>query len=123
MIKIYHNPRCRKSREALKYLEDKGATFEVILYLQNPFTGQELSDLIKIMPPAGFLDIIALEKNARMIITDSGGLQKESFFFEKPCSTNDEYAPSNKASVISSRLFACINNIRPTRSRLSFTEF
>ena len=31
------------------------------------------------------MDIIALEKNARMIITDSGGLQKESFFFEKPC--------------------------------------
>ena len=40
---------------------------------------------IKIIPPAGFLDIIALEKNARMIITDSGGLQKEAFFFQKPC--------------------------------------
>lgn len=39
----------------------------------------------KIIPPAGFIDIIALEKNARMIITDSGGLQKEAFFFEKPC--------------------------------------
>ena len=38
---------------------------------------------IRIIPPAGFLDIIALEKNARMIITDSGGLQKEDFFFEK----------------------------------------
>jgi UDP-GlcNAc3NAcA epimerase len=40
---------------------------------------------IKMIPPAGFLDIIALEKNARMIITDSGGLQKEAFFFQKPC--------------------------------------
>jgi UDP-GlcNAc3NAcA epimerase len=39
----------------------------------------------KIVPPAGFLDIIALEKNARLIITDSGGLQKEAFFFKKPC--------------------------------------
>ncbi len=39
----------------------------------------------KIIPPAGFLDIIALEKNAKMVITDSGGLQKESFFFRKPC--------------------------------------
>lgn len=39
----------------------------------------------KIIPPAGFIDIIALEKNSRMIITDSGGLQKEAFFFEKPC--------------------------------------
>ena len=40
---------------------------------------------IKIIPPAGFLDIIALEKHANLIITDSGGLQKEAFFFKKPC--------------------------------------
>jgi UDP-GlcNAc3NAcA epimerase len=40
---------------------------------------------ILILPPAGFLDIIALEKNARLVITDSGGLQKEAFFFQKPC--------------------------------------
>ena len=37
------------------------------------------------IPPAGFLDIIALEKNAELIITDSGGLQKEAYFFKKPC--------------------------------------
>ncbi|MCH2225496.1 MAG: UDP-N-acetylglucosamine 2-epimerase (non-hydrolyzing) [Crocinitomicaceae bacterium] len=43
------------------------------------------SNKVQIIEPVGFLDIIALEKNARMIVTDSGGLQKESFFFEKPC--------------------------------------
>ena len=43
------------------------------------------SEMIQIIPPAGFLDIIALEKNAKMLITDSGGLQKESYFFRKPC--------------------------------------
>jgi UDP-GlcNAc3NAcA epimerase len=43
------------------------------------------SPMLEIIPPTGFLDIIALEKNARLIITDSGGLQKESFFFRKPC--------------------------------------
>ncbi|TNE53717.1 MAG: UDP-N-acetylglucosamine 2-epimerase (non-hydrolyzing) [Bacteroidetes bacterium] len=40
---------------------------------------------IQIIPPAGFLDIISLERNARLVITDSGGLQKEAYFFEKPC--------------------------------------
>lgn len=45
----------------------------------------EQSELIKVIDPVGFMDIIVLEKNARMIVTDSGGLQKESFFFEKPC--------------------------------------
>jgi UDP-GlcNAc3NAcA epimerase len=29
--------------------------------------------------------MIALEKNAELVITDSGGVQKEAFFFEKPC--------------------------------------
>lgn len=43
------------------------------------------NDNIKIIPPASFLDIINLEKNASMIITDSGGVQKEAYFFNKAC--------------------------------------
>ena len=45
----------------------------------------EANPRFKIIPPAGFLDIIALEKHARMLVTDSGGLQKEAYFFRKPC--------------------------------------
>ncbi|PHR46582.1 MAG: UDP-N-acetylglucosamine 2-epimerase (non-hydrolyzing) [Fluviicola sp.] len=45
----------------------------------------EANDRIKIIPPVSFLNIIALEKNCEMVITDSGGLQKEAFFFKKPC--------------------------------------
>lgn len=45
----------------------------------------QASDRIKIVPPASFLEMIALEKNATIILTDSGGVQKESFFFQKPC--------------------------------------
>ena len=40
---------------------------------------------IKIIDPVGFFDIIALEKNSKLIVTDSGGLQKEAYFFGKPC--------------------------------------
>ena len=31
------------------------------------------------------MDVIALEKHADMVVTDSGGVQKEAFFFENPC--------------------------------------
>ena len=40
---------------------------------------------LTIIPPASFFDIIMLERNARIVMTDSGGVQKEAFFFEKPC--------------------------------------
>ncbi|MES2591070.1 MAG: UDP-N-acetylglucosamine 2-epimerase (non-hydrolyzing) [Bacteroidota bacterium] len=43
------------------------------------------SDYIKIIPPVSFLEMIALEKNAALVMTDSGGVQKEAFFFKKPC--------------------------------------
>ncbi len=40
---------------------------------------------IKVIEPVSFLDMIILEKNAAFIITDSGGVQKEAFFFKKKC--------------------------------------
>jgi UDP-GlcNAc3NAcA epimerase len=43
------------------------------------------SSNILLIPPVSFLEMIALEKNAKMIITDSGGVQKEAFFFQKSC--------------------------------------
>lgn len=42
MIKIYHNPRCRKSREGLDLLEKSGQKFEVIKYLEDVPTKEEL---------------------------------------------------------------------------------
>jgi UDP-GlcNAc3NAcA epimerase len=43
------------------------------------------SKAFHLVPPAGFLDMIALESGARLVITDSGGVQKEAYFFGKPC--------------------------------------
>lgn len=40
---------------------------------------------IKLLPPASFFDMIVLERHAQMVVTDSGGVQKEAFFFQKPC--------------------------------------
>jgi UDP-GlcNAc3NAcA epimerase len=52
---------------------------------KNLFEKINLSKYFKIIPPASFLEMIALEKNCKIVMTDSGGVQKEAFNFEKPC--------------------------------------
>lgn len=58
----------------------------------HPRTAKKLGELqnkpsenIKIIAPVSFFDMIKLEKNAAQIITDSGGVQKEAYFFQIPC--------------------------------------
>jgi len=46
-MKIYHNPRCRKSRETLQILNDKGIDPEIVLYLNDLFTEEDLSKILK----------------------------------------------------------------------------
>lgn len=59
----------------------------------HPRTLKVLSDCnisaqnILFMEPTGYLDMIKLERNSKLIITDSGGVQKEAFFHKKPCIT------------------------------------
>lgn len=40
---------------------------------------------IHVLPPVGFLDMTALESSARLVLTDSGGVQKEAWFLGRPC--------------------------------------
>ena len=47
MLVIYHNPRCRKSRETLALLENSGEPFEVREYLKTPPTKEELSKVLE----------------------------------------------------------------------------
>lgn len=46
MIKIYHNPRCTKSRQALQLLQEKGIEPEVIEYMKDPLTEEELWEVL-----------------------------------------------------------------------------
>ena len=49
--------------------------------------GLSLGSHVRLVEPLGFLDMIELEASAACVVTDSGGVQKEAFFFRKPCVT------------------------------------
>jgi arsenate reductase len=49
MIKIYHNPRCRKSREGLAILENSEKEFEVVKYLEIVFSVKKITEIIHLL--------------------------------------------------------------------------
>ncbi len=49
MIKIYHNPRCSKSRQGLAILENSGKPFEVVKYLEDNLSFETLNEMIMLL--------------------------------------------------------------------------
>jgi len=81
-----------------KILAALQACGEMVILPMHPRTRQKIRDFdlldldapsaqLHIIEPVSYLDMLMLEQNARMILTDSGGVQKEAFFFAVPCLT------------------------------------
>jgi UDP-N-acetylglucosamine 2-epimerase len=75
-------------------LKAMGALDETVIFPVHPRTAGRLRDLgvalpgnVRLIEPVGYLDMLCLEQNARIVLTDSGGVQKEAFFFGVPCVT------------------------------------
>ena len=47
MLTIYHNPRCRKSREALQYLKDQNLDVTIVEYLKEPLSKIQLQKILR----------------------------------------------------------------------------
>ena len=89
--KIYHNPKCSKSRDTLKLLQEKGIEPQVIEYLKTPPTESELMDLIeKFEGPAHLLvrtsdDLyrdVKFPLNSKQVIAEN--LAKNPALIERP---------------------------------------
>jgi len=81
--------RLRNIAAALNNLSEKPILFPI-----HPRTSKiiasldiELGSHIKCIEPVGYLEMLSLESSCEIILTDSGGVQKEAFFFSKPCIT------------------------------------
>ncbi len=67
---------------------------EPVIFPVHPRTRQRLNELgwqpkpgVRLIEPQGYFDILVLEKNARLLLTDSGGMQKEAYCLGTPCLT------------------------------------
>jgi arsenate reductase len=49
MVKVWHNNRCGKSRDAVKYLESNSIDFEIVEYLKNNFSKDDLQEVINML--------------------------------------------------------------------------
>ncbi len=67
-MQFYHNPRCRKSREALSLLQEKGIEPELVLYLKDPPTREAFRALLK-----------KLDMPARDLIRRNDAIYKENY--------------------------------------------
>lgn len=81
----------RRLTEIVEALNEIHETIPIILPL-HPRTKGKIAELglklnVKIIPPIGYFDMIELLKKCSLVMTDSGGLQKEAFFFKKNCVT------------------------------------
>ena len=69
----------------------------IVVVPLHPRTRKHLADMklnclsstsqLLLIEPVGYLDMVQLERNAALILTDSGGVQKEAFFYQVPCVT------------------------------------
>ena len=57
-VKIYHNPRCSKSRETLELVKSKGVELEVVLYLETPPDAQTLRQLLNLLNMASARELM-----------------------------------------------------------------
>ena len=86
---IHREANVRPERLA-RIMDGLGRSGERVLFPAHPRTRGALGDVppnVELLAPVGYLDMAALVSQARVLVTDSGGLQKEAYWYGVPCVT------------------------------------
>jgi UDP-N-acetylglucosamine 2-epimerase len=93
ILATVHRPYNADSEENLTSIIGAfGELADNVVFPIHPRTRKKVEQLslprnVIVIDPVGYLDMLRLEQNARLILTDSGGIQKEAYFFGVPCLT------------------------------------
>nr|MBA2537662.1 UDP-N-acetylglucosamine 2-epimerase [Actinomycetota bacterium] len=107
---------------------DEGVVFPIHPRTRDALgvAGATLGAHISLIPPAGYLDFAALASQARVVLTDSGGVQKEAYWYGVPCVTlrdSTEWPETVEAgwntlvATDAERLIAAVKNPSPPAER------
>jgi UDP-GlcNAc3NAcA epimerase len=94
VLATIHRPVNVRKESLAQILDGLGRLAEPVVFPAHPRTrdalsehGIDLPESVRLRPPAGYLDFAALASQARVVVTDSGGVQKEAYWYRVPCVT------------------------------------
>ena len=93
LVATIHREANVQAQRLQRILDGLATTGETVIFPAHPRTRAALADVlavgehVRVVDPLGYLDMAALCSQARVIVTDSGGLQKEAYWYGVPCVT------------------------------------
>jgi UDP-N-acetylglucosamine 2-epimerase len=94
VLATIHRPVNTRKESLSQIVDGLGHLDEPVVFPAHPRTSEALSshgidlpESVRLRPPAGYLDFAALASQARVVVTDSGGVQKEAYWYGVPCVT------------------------------------
>jgi UDP-N-acetylglucosamine 2-epimerase len=90
LVATVHREANVRPERLVRIVDGLGRTGEPVVFPAHPRTRARLEDVpanVTVLDPLGYLDMAALCSQARVIVTDSGGLQKEAYWYRVPCVT------------------------------------
>jgi UDP-GlcNAc3NAcA epimerase len=94
LVLTLHRPANTEPGALARVAESLARVDETVVFPAHPRTSAALAKAkisldadVRVLPPTGYLDFAALASQARLVLTDSGGVQKEAYWFGVPCIT------------------------------------